>query len=114
MNRFKNPFSVNRFEMMTLSGIGFVNTYARCMKELNQWSYIEYFPSANLHSGSHISCIRFDITTDTGSDTASDTLLINITNKEGYSDNLKKERGKNGNRKNRLNASLDKDYSEPL
>lgn len=116
MNRFRNPFSVNRFDMMKLSRIGSVNTYARCIKELNQWGYIEYFPSANLYSGSHISCISFDIAVDTGSDTASDTLLINITNKnkEGNQDNLKNERGKNRNEKNRLNASLDKDYSEPL
>ncbi|BAX82383.1 hypothetical protein ALGA_4092 [Labilibaculum antarcticum] len=83
---------------------------------MNQWAYIEYFPSANLHSGSRISCIRFDIATDTGTDTATDTLLINITNKnkEGNPESFKNERRKNRNEKNRLNASLDKDYSEPL
>ncbi len=116
LNRFKNPISVNRFEMMRLSRIGSVNTYARCIKQLHAWGYIEYFPSANLHIGSTISCIRFDITSNTGSDTTSDTLLINITNKnkEGNANHLKKGIGKNRNEKNRLNANLDKDYSEPL
>ena len=116
LNRFRNPFSVRRYEMMKLARIGSVNTYARCIKELDQWGYVDYFPSANLHSSSMISCIRFDIAGDTGADTASDTLLINLTNKtkQGVSEIFKKERRKNTKGKNRLNAQIDKDYSEPL
>ncbi len=116
LNRFKNPFSVSRCEMMKLSKIGSINTYARCMKQLNQWDYIDYFPAANLHSGSSISCIRFDIPRNTATDTACDTLLINTTNKnkEGLSEIFKSEKRKSSKGKNRLNAKLDKDYSEPL
>lgn len=116
LNRFKNPFSISRTEMMRLSRIGSVNTYARCMKQLHAWGYVEYSPAANLHSGSIISCIRFDIRVETTSDTASDTLLLNITNKskESKSGILKKEKKKKLNGKNRLHASIDKDYSEPL
>ena len=103
-----------------------MNTYAKCIKELGQWGYIEYVPSANMYSGSMISCIRFDtarkivsdtagdISSDTPSDTASDTLLINITNstKGKTKKTSPKENGKTS--KNRLHASTDKDYSEPL
>lgn len=114
LNRFKNPFPISRFEMMKLSRIGSVNTYARCIKQLDKWGYIEYSPAANLHSGSTISCIRFDISRNTSRDTASDTLLINITNikKESKQEESQNEKGKSI--KNRLNASTDKDYSEPL
>lgn len=126
MNRFRNPFPISRFEMMRLSRIGSVNTYAKCIKELGEWGYIEYVPFANMHSGSMISCIRFDtarkiagdtaddISSDTPSDTASDTLLINITNStKGQTKKLPQKRtGKT--LKNRLHASTDKDYSEPL
>ena len=114
LNRFKNPISICRFEMMRLSRIGSVNTYARCMKQLSQWGYLEYSPSANLHSGSMLSCIRFDISVETTGDTASDTLLINNTNnkKESKQDESKKRQGKTA--KTRLNVSTDKDYSEPL
>jgi len=108
--------------MMKLSRIGSVNTYAKCIKELGTWGYIEYTPSANMHSGSMISCIRFDTArsiasdtaVDTSSDTESDTLLINITNsiKGKTKKTSPKRTGKTS--KNRLHASTDKDYSEPL
>lgn len=114
LNRFKSPFPISRFEMMKLSRIGSVNTYARCIKQLDKWGYIEYSPAANLHTGSMISCIRFDMSRNTSSDTAGDTLLINTTNnkKESKQEESQNEKGKSI--KNRLNASTDKDYSEPL
>lgn len=116
LNRFKNPFSINRIEMMNLSRIGSVNTYARCIRQLNDWGYIIYSSSANWHSGSHISCIRFDIATDTGTDTASDTLYINNTNIKKLKNHksLTNGKGQKINGKNPLHANTDKDYSEPL
>jgi hypothetical protein len=114
INRFKNPFPICRFEMMRNSRIGSVNTYARCIKQLHEWGYIKYSPAANMHSGSTICCIRFDIARDTTGDTSSDTLLINITNenKERKQEVSSKEILKNS--KNRLHAKTNKDYSEPL
>ena len=71
--RFGDWFVISRSEMMQLSRIGSANTYARCMKELSDWGYIMYTASSNLHSGSRVSCIRFDITTDIARNTGTDT-----------------------------------------
>ncbi len=68
-NRFSDQFTISRAEVMKLARIGSANTYARCMKELTGWGYISYLPSSNLHSGSKVACIRFDITGDTADDT---------------------------------------------
>ena len=72
-DRFVEQFAISRSEMMQLSRIGSVNTYARCMKELEQWGYIRYAPSSNIHAGSRVSCIRFDTASDTASNTGTDT-----------------------------------------
>ena len=72
-DRFGQQFVITRAETMAISRLGSVNTYARCMKELSEWGYIRYIPSSNLHSGSRVSCIRFDTATDTASNTGTDT-----------------------------------------
>jgi hypothetical protein len=72
-DRFGEQFVITRSETMEMSRLGSVNTYARCMKELSEWGYIRYIPSSNLHSGSRVSCIRFDTATDTARDTGTDT-----------------------------------------
>ena len=100
------------------------------MKELDMWGYIRYSPAANRHSGSEVSCIRFDTGSYTGSDTGnntgdstgddtgSDTLLkrINNTNdKQEPPENFDcKERKKVNGVSNYYYVSNDKDYSEPL
>ena len=63
--------------MMQLSRIGSANTYARCMKEMSDWGYISYTASSNIHSGSRVSCIRFDTTTDIARNTGTDTGIKN-------------------------------------
>src|SRR5665648_847320 len=75
LERFADHFAISRSEMMQVSRIGSVNTYARCMKELEQWGYIRYAPSSNLHTGSRVACIRFDTATDTARNTESDTRI---------------------------------------
>lgn len=134
LNRFQNPFSISRQELMALSRIGSVNTYARCVKELHHWGYISYFPSTNWHTGSKVSCISFDTTTDTVTDTTSDTtmdirsdtttnttsdtLFINRSNKNKQDKQHTPQIFKNGrekiNGKSGFSVSNDKDYSEPL
>ena len=71
--RFGDWFVISRSEMMQLSRIGSANTYARCMKELSDWGYISYTASSNLHSGSRVSCIRFDTANDIARNTGTDT-----------------------------------------
>ncbi len=121
-NRFSDQFTISRTEVMQLARIGSANTYARCMKELADWGYIIYLPSSNLHSGSKVACLRFDIgsdtagsaagdtgiksdtTTDTSGNTASDTgikndtacdITTNTTIDTGTSGNLKTDTGAN-------------------
>jgi len=72
-DRFEQQFVITRAETMEMSRLGSVNTYARCMKELSQWGYIQYIPSSNIHSGSRVSCIRFDNASDTRTDSGTDT-----------------------------------------
>ena len=71
--RFADQFVISRSEMMQLSRIGSANTYARCIKELADWGYINYIASSNIHSGSRVCCIRFDTANDTASSTGTDT-----------------------------------------
>lgn len=126
LNRFQNPFTIVRDEMMQLSRIGSVNTYARCIKELQEWGYIRYVPTSNMYIGSQVTCISFDTATDiarntatdTASDTASDTpsYYINITNfnKQDTNKNLNNGRGKKPSGNQQIRFGNDKDYSEPL
>lgn len=115
-NRFNSPFPVSRRELMRLSRIGSVNTYARCIKELHEWGYVEYSASSNYHRGSMLTCISFDTAEktgkNTGNDTASDTLFKNITNHK--KEKISKRKIKNGIKKNPLDATSEKDYAEPL
>ena len=124
-NRFCEWFQVNRMELMNMSRIRSPNTYAKCIKQLDNWGYIHYRPSANIHSGSKVSCIRFDTGTitendtrnDTGNSTGDDTLFksINYTkDKQGNPNTSENERRKKTKGQNRLNTTTDKDYSEPL
>lgn len=141
LNRFRNPFPVDREELMHLSRIGSKNTYARCMKQLHQWGYICYSPTGNFHTGRKVSCTRFDTGIGTGNETGrsiesgtridtgtgtragtrSGTSNININNtnsinrnKQEIIKNFLNERGKKVNGKNPHHVSTDKDYSEPL
>ena len=122
LNRFKNPFSISRDETMHLSLIGSVNTYARCIKQLQEWGYIRYVPTANNYFGSQVTCISFDTGRNTGSDTGTDTgsdtasYYINITNfnKQDTIKNLNNGRGKKPFGIQQIRFGNDKDYSEPL
>ena len=134
LNRFQNPFAIVRDEMMQLSRIGSVNTYARCIKQLQEWGYIRYVPTSNMYVGSHVTCISFDTASDTARNTASDTATdtatdtarntasdtpsyyINITNfnKQDTNKNLNNGRGKKPSGNQQIRFGNDKDYSEPL
>ena len=138
LNRFQNPFTIVRDEMMQLSRIGSVNTYARCIKQLQEWGYIRYVHTSNMYVGSLVTCISFDTATDTArdtgrntaSDTASDTArntasdtasdtpsyYLNNTNfnKQDIIKNLNNGRGKKPSGIQQIRFGNDKDYSEPL
>lgn len=60
LNRFKNPITTYREELIRLSKIGSANTYTRCIKELDQWDYIRYESSFNPMVGSQVHLYSFD------------------------------------------------------
>ncbi len=62
--KFRNPISISRDEMMRAAKIGSVNTYIRCIKELDAWQYIKYSPSFNPQKGSLVHLYNFDKATN--------------------------------------------------
>ena len=54
-NRFATSFSINRQEMMNISKIGSCTTYSKCMRELHEWGWINYFPSTSKYGISMVS-----------------------------------------------------------
>lgn len=52
LNRFQNPISINRDEVMRISKICSKATYHKCIKELHEKGYIIYEPSYNPFKGS--------------------------------------------------------------
>lgn len=59
LNRFQNPFSVARFEIMKLAKVKSPNTYSKCIKDLVSWRYLDYEASHNPYQGSRFSLINF-------------------------------------------------------
>jgi len=60
MNRFQNPFTVFRSEIMTISCIGSKSTYHRCLCDLEKLGYLNYFPSKNAFVGSKIEMLTVE------------------------------------------------------
>lgn len=87
MARFHNPISISRDELMRSAKIGSVNTYIRCMKELDKWQYIQYVPSYNPQKGSQVYLYNFNNSNNNGSDISAD---------KGNSKAAKKATGKAG------------------
>jgi len=93
LNFFHNPISISRDEMMKMSKIGSVNTYVKCLKELNNWNYIRYEPSYNKHKGSLVYLYTFDNRCDNGSEidvspSINNINILNKTNLIGQSQNF--------------------------
>src|SRR6185437_12770064 len=65
-NRFQNPFSIIREEVMGITGIGSKNTYHKCMKEIHQFGYIHYRASTSKFQKSKVHMVRLDITEKEG------------------------------------------------
>ena len=58
-NRFKNPISISRNEVMRISKISSKATYHKCLKNLHSQGYINYEPSHNPFKGSHVFLLNF-------------------------------------------------------
>jgi len=62
VQRFKNPISISRDEVMRVSKICSKATYHKCMKDLHNFSYINYDPSFNPYRGSLITLFNLELT----------------------------------------------------
>ena len=78
MNRFRNPLSVTRSEVMTVSKIGSKTTYHKCLSELDEKKYLKYHPSHNPMKGSLIDMVIFGTTTRTTSGTTGGTSTVQV------------------------------------
>lgn len=54
VNRFQNPISITRDEVMRISKIASKATYHKCMKDLHNKGYVKYEPSYNPFKGSMV------------------------------------------------------------
>lgn len=59
INRFLNPISITRDELMRISKINSKATYHKCMRDLNDKGYVKYEPSFNPYKGSMVALIDF-------------------------------------------------------
>ena len=59
LNRFQNPMSIARSEIMLVSKIGSKSTYTKLLKELDKFGYIQYLPSNNPMKGSLVNLYTF-------------------------------------------------------
>ena len=66
-NRFQNPISINRIEVMRAAKISSLSTYTKCLRQLHEWRYLEYIPSHNPSIGTRVNLYNF-CTTDYTSD----------------------------------------------
>jgi uncharacterized phage protein (TIGR02220 family) len=84
---FDTDLAINRDSVMKQAKIGSVNTYLKCLKELEIQGYLKYNPSHNPLIGSIVNLFRFDTThdivvikSDTSIDTTPDKALIPYIN----------------------------------
>lgn len=56
-NGRKQPFTVNRRDLMLAARINSISTYHKCIKDLIDLNFIAYDPTYNYHRGSQISLL---------------------------------------------------------
>ncbi|MDW3192733.1 MAG: hypothetical protein R8G66_10220 [Cytophagales bacterium] len=98
LNRFQNPFTIIREDIMKASKIGSKTTYTKCLKDLHTWQYIKYDPSFNPHRGSQVYLYTF------GKGTVQVVGKVNGPIYKQYKHNKQVNK----------NVSQNKNYNEPL
>lgn len=59
LNRFRNPISISRDDLMRISKISSKATNHKCLKLLHAHGYLRYEPSYNPYRGSHVFLFNF-------------------------------------------------------
>ncbi|HVD99967.1 MAG TPA: hypothetical protein VNB90_17290 [Cytophagaceae bacterium] len=87
-NRFLNPISISRMEIMKAAKISSLSTYTKCLRQLHEWKYIEYIPSFNPLHGSKVNLYNFC----TGDQTASRTSTVQVDVQPPYINNINRNK----------------------
>ncbi len=61
INRFQNPISISRSEVMLVSKIHGKATYHKVIKDLREFGFIQYKPSYNPFRGSEVVLVQLDV-----------------------------------------------------
>lgn len=89
LSKFQVPISISRHDIMRACKIGSANTYTKCLKELDQWEYIQYIPSHNPYKGSQIHMYNFNKTTNNASDISHNKTIDKTDKKTTAQTNVK-------------------------
>ena len=98
--RFQNPVTISRQELMRISKISAKATYHKCIKDLHNFGYIQYLPSYNPFKGSLVYLFDFQssarqvVAQDrTNIETSIEQALVPYINKNinSINENLEKE-----------------------
>jgi hypothetical protein len=58
LNEFRNPVGITRTAVMEAAKISGLATYHKCIKDLVDFGYIQYQPSYNPATGSHVVLLK--------------------------------------------------------
>lgn len=75
---FRNPVTISRQELMKISKISAKATYHKCIKDLHNFGYIQYFPSFNPFKGSLVYLFDFQTSTSTTTSSKNESYHTNI------------------------------------
>jgi hypothetical protein len=84
-NHFQNPISISRGQVMRVSKISSNGTYHKCIKDLSEYGYLEYFPSFNPYKGSLVHLFNLapeeeDLSQENGVKAGENLLLFDLNN----------------------------------
>ena len=88
-NRFQNPLSINRVEIMKAAKVNSLSTYTKCLRQLQEWEYLEYHPSFNPAIGSKVHLFNLC----TGSCTGKGISSVQVNVQLPYINNINKNKG---------------------
>lgn len=58
LNGFKNPINISREQVMEVAKINGLATFHKCIKDLDQFKYIQYIPSYDSRISSRVNMLR--------------------------------------------------------
>ena len=101
--RFQNPVSISRQELMRISKISAKATYHKCIKDLHTYGYIQYLPSFNPFKGSLV--YLFDMQTSAKLVSTHDRTNIETSIEQALAPYINKE--------NILNLNIENEETQP-